>query len=240
MIKSSLVLLSLFSCVCFAAPSAPNNAQKSQTQSAPTKAFKSFTGKVTASKVRMRLKPDLDSPIIRQLTKNDLLLIVAEDAEFYAVEPPKDIKTYIFRSYVLDDIVEASKVNVRLEPHPDAPIVGQLDAGTKVHAKVCSSNHKWLEIAPPSGSRFYVSKEFVESAGGPDYIVTMEKRKKQVEELMASACKIAEEESKKNYEEMSIFTASEQLQAIIRGYSDSPLKNLVNAFSTCIKVCCNV
>lgn len=213
-------------CLCtigFAAPTqtVPQN-KNPVPQVTAVKAFKPFTGRVSANKVRMRVKADLDSHIIRQFAKNDLLLIVGEEGEFFAVEPPKDSKAYVFRSYVLDDVVEANRVNVRLEPHPDAPVIGQLEAGKKVTSQVCALNHKWLEIPMPSGSHFYVSKEFVTTAGGPEYLATMEKRKAQVEDLYNSACLLAESEVKKDYEEMSIFTASEQFQTILRGYTDFP------------------
>ena len=219
MIRSSLVILSLF-CASGFAVAAPLN--KAPQQVAVVKAFKPFTGKVAANKVRLRVKADLDSHIIRQMSKNDLLLIVAEEGEFFAVEPPKDTKAYVFRPYILDEVVEANRVNVRIEPHPDAPVIGQLEAGTRVQSHICPVNHKWLEIPTPAGTRFYVSKEFVTSAGGPEYIVTMEKRKAQVEDLLNAACMQAESECKKSYEEMSIFAVSEQLQSVIRSYSDFP------------------
>ena len=104
--------------------------------------FKSFTGKLIANKVRIRAKPDLDSPIIRQMNKNDLLLVVGESNDFYAIEPLKDTKAYVFRSYVLDNVVEANRVNVRLEPHIDAPIIGQLQIGNRVDGYVCTKHPK--------------------------------------------------------------------------------------------------
>ncbi len=185
-------------------------------------AFKPFTGKVAANKVRIRAKADLDGHIIRQANKNDLLLVVGEEGDFFAVEPPKDTKAYVFRSYILDDLVEANRVNVRLEPHVDAPIIGQLQAGDKVHGLICSMNHKWLEISPPKNSRFYVSKEFITHAGGPEYLVNMEKRKSQVEELLTSAYLNAESECKKSYEEMAPQQAIDQFQTILRNFADFP------------------
>lgn len=196
-------------------PSAPTAAKKQET-------FKTFTGKVLANKVRMRVKPDLESHIIRQFNKNDLLLVVAEKGDFYAIQPPKEMKAYVFRSYVLDNIVEASRVNVRLEPHIDAPIIGQLQAGDKINGQICSMNHKWLEIDPPSDAKFYISKEFISQVGGPDYLVMMQKRKAQAEESLSKAFFIAESECKKDYEEMSILEPTEQLQTIVRNYSDFP------------------
>ncbi len=220
MIRSALVLVSITS-VAFGSTPPPTNS-KPPAQQIGAKAFRPFTGKVTANKVRMRIKPDLDSHIVRQANKNDLFLVVAEEGEFFAIEPPKDIKGYVFRSYILDDIVEVSKVNVRLEPNQDAPIIGQLEAGMKVQSHVCPSNHKWLEIGAPKGTHFYVSKEFLVSVGGPEYIANMEKRKTQAEELLHEALAQAEIESKKSYEDMSILPVVEQFQTLLHAYSDFP------------------
>lgn len=189
---------------------------------AATPNFKPFTGKLAANKVRIRAKADLESPIIRQMNKNELLLVVGEEGDFFAIEPMKDTKAYVFRSYVLDNVVEANRVNVRLEPHVDAPIIGQLQAGEKVDGTVCSINPKWLEIAPPKSVRFYIAKEFVSNAGGPEFLANMQKRKMQVEELLSSAFMHAEEECKKDYEEMAPQHAIEQFQKILRNFADFP------------------
>ncbi|MBX7067369.1 MAG: hypothetical protein K1X28_09070 [Parachlamydiales bacterium] len=184
--------------------------------------FKPFTGKLVANKVRIRAKADLESPIIRQMNKNDLLLVVGDEGDFYAIEPMKDTKAYVFRSYILDNVVEANRVNIRLEPHVDAPIIGQLQAGEKVEGTVCSINPKWLEISPPKSVRFFIAKEFVSNAGGPEFLANMQKRKTQVEELLSSAFMNAEEECKKDYEEMAPQHAIEQFQKILRNFADFP------------------
>lgn len=184
--------------------------------------FNSFTGKVIANKVRVRVKPDLESHIIRQANKDDLLLIVGEKGGFFAVEPPRETKAYVFRSYVLDDIVEANRVNVRLEPHIDAPIIGQLHVGDKVEGQICPLNRKWLEIAPPKETRFFISKEYVAQVGGPEYISVMQKRKSEVEKLLSSAFLLAETECKKAYEEMDLHPAMEQLELVLRNFHDFP------------------
>jgi len=210
--------LSLTAAALQAAPQQP-----ASVKAAPAKkveSFKPFTGKVLANKVRIRVQPDLDSHIFRQVDKNELLLIVGEDSDFYAVQPPKETKAYIFRSYILDNVVEANRVNIRLEPHADGPIVGQLQAGDKINGKPCALNHKWFEIAAPASTRFYVSKEFISNAGGPDFIATMEKRKKLVDDLLNTAFLSAEAECKKAYEDMSPQPIIEQFQTIVKTYSD--------------------
>ena len=184
--------------------------------------FKAFTGKVAANKVRIRAKADIESHIVRQVNKRDLLLIVGEEGEFFAVEPPKDTKAYVFRSYILDDCVEANRVNVRLEPHVDAPIIAQLQAGDKVQGQVCPMNHKWIEIAPPKSTRFFVSKEYILNAGGPEFLANREKRKAQVDELLTNAYFNAEAECKKPFEAMSPQPTIDQFQVILRNFADFP------------------
>lgn len=184
--------------------------------------YAAFTGKVTANKVRLRVKPDRESPVLRQAVKDDLFLIVGEAGDFYAVEPPPGVKAYVFRSYVLDGIVEAGRVNIRLEPHTDSPILGQLQLGDKVQGEVSSLNHKWLEIDPPSSVRFYIAKEYVEKAGGPEYLALMSKRKAEAENLLAQAYSLAEEECKKDFEAMKPETAIGLFQTLLKNYLDFP------------------
>lgn len=208
-----------FSFVVHAAPAVAPAKPSVQSEK---KAFKPFTGKVVANKVRIRVKPDLDSHIIRQVNKNDLLLVVGEEGDFYAVQPSKETKAYVFRSYILDNVVEASRVNVRLEPHVDGPIVAQLQAGDRVQGQICPMNHKWLEISAPNTTRFYVSKEFLANVGPADYLATMEKRKAQISELLSAAYMAAEAECKKNYEEMLPQAIIDQFQSILRNFADFP------------------
>ena len=219
-----LIALSALSMTTFAFAQPPGKkpAENVQATAKKSEALKAFTGKVLANKVRIRSKPDVDSRIVRQVNKNELLLVVGEEGDFWAVQPLKGTKAYVFRSYILDNVVEVNKVNVRLEPHVDAPIIAQLQAGDKVQGEICAMNHKWLEIAPPAKACFYVSKEYVEKAGGPDYLSAMEKRKTEVAELINSAFFLAEAECKKPYEEMSPQEPIEKFQTVMRSYTDFP------------------
>ena len=61
--------------------------------------YKAFTGRILGGGVRMRLHADVDSSVVKELAKNDLVVVRSEKADFYAVEPPSDLKVYIFRRY---------------------------------------------------------------------------------------------------------------------------------------------
>jgi len=187
-------------------------------------AFSPFTGKVLGDKVRMRLQPDLDGYIVRELHKNELISIVGQEGDFYCIEPPDAIKAYIFRSFILDDIVEGNRVNVRLEPDLEAPVIGHLNSGDRVEGEISSLNKKWLEISPPATTHFYVSKEFIEVAGGPELKAKMEKRKKTAAELLENTNLLAKEEMEKPFEAIDFERIKQGYLTIIHEYTDFPQK----------------
>ncbi|MBM3191342.1 MAG: hypothetical protein FJZ63_01645, partial [Chlamydiae bacterium] len=139
--------------------------------------FNKFTGKVVGKNVRLRTHPDLEGHVVRELEKNELLVVVDEKDDFYVVEPASDFKAYVFRSFVLDNVVEGSRVNIRLFPDLEAPIIGHLSAGQRIDGKICEKNSKWLEINAPAETRFFVAKEYLEYAGVPELKALTDKRK---------------------------------------------------------------
>jgi hypothetical protein len=147
--------------------------------------FRPFTAKVVKKKVRLRAKPELDAPIVRELVAGDLMVVDGEEGHFLRVRPPSDLKLYLFRTFVLDGAVEGSRVNVRLAPDLEAPIVTQLNTGDRVLGEVSSLHPKWMEIAPPEQVRFFVARDFVEEIGDEGYLARHEKRSEEVRELLS-------------------------------------------------------
>ncbi len=197
--------------------------KKAQRRSPVVKAaFSPFTGKVTGDKVRMRLQPDLDGYIVRELTKNELLSIADQEGEYYCVQPPEALKAYVFRSFVLDNVVEGNRVNIRLEPHLEAPVIGHLNSGDRVEGTISSDNKKWLKIAPPANTCFYVSKEYIEHVGGPELKEKMALRKESVEQLLEAASLLAKNELTNDFEEINFDQIKEGFLTIIHDYTDFP------------------
>lgn len=133
------------------------------------KKIEPFTGMVTGTKVRMRLQPSLDSLILKELTHGDLLIITGETEDFYAVMPEKSMKGYIYRAYVLDNIVEANNVNLRLDADLQSPIITQLSQGSKVQGTVSHKNNKWLAVDLPEDVRFYIAKNYIKDVGNVSF-----------------------------------------------------------------------
>ncbi len=181
-----------------------------------------FTGKVKGKKVRMRVQADLDSQIVKELNKTDYLTIVGEKGNFWAVEAPAETKAYVFRRFVIDNEVEGNKVNVRLEPTLESPIIGHLNAGEKVQGAISALNNKWLEIAPPANTRFYVAKEYITNVGGPEFKATIEKRKTDVENLFTEVSTLSKAELEKAFDEMDMEKVNASFAALIENYNDFP------------------
>lgn len=184
------------------------------------KTFKPFTGKILGYKVRLRTGPDLESHIIAQLNKNDLLLVVGEENDFWKVKPSSNTKAYVFRSYILDDQVEANRVNIRLSPNTDSPVIGQLQKGEKVNGEISKQDHKWLEINPPENAVFYIAKEFVGYAGSQSYFSIMNKKKEEVKDLLSTAYLLTEKECKKPFDQMNASEATALFEKVIEEYAE--------------------
>lgn len=195
---------------------------KVESMTPPKSHINRFTGKVTGKNVRLRTLPDLESFVVRELEKNELLVITEEKGDFYGVEPSSQTKAYVFRSFVLDNIVEGNRVNVRLFPDLEAPIIGHLSMGKRIDGKICDKNNKWLEIDPPAETKFYVAKEFVEYAGGPELKAMTDKRKNAVSQLLESTNLLCQAEMRKPFEEITREKIVKGYQTILNDYKDFP------------------
>lgn len=185
--------------------------------------FTPFTGKIKGKKVRLRLSADLDSKIIKELNKNELVSIVGEKEDFWAVQPPADTKVYVFRSFVLDNVVEGNRVNVRLEPSLEAPVVAHLNAGEQLVNPVISPiNNKWLEIAPPPQTHFYIAKDYIDYAGGPEFKAQHDRRMATVGQILEATAVLSQSELRKPFEEVDFDRIAGNYNTVIHDYTDFP------------------
>ena len=193
-----------------------------QAQVVKKKTFSPFTGKIKGNKVRVRLQPDLECQVVKELVKHDLVSVIDEEGDFWAIQAPEGVKAYVFRSFVLDNTVEGNRVNIRLQPSLDAPIIGHLNSGDKIKGSVSSLNNKWLEIPTPTQAKFYVAKDFVEFAGGPDLKAQLDKRKNTLEQLFESSSLLCKVEMQKSFEEIDFERLKRSFTTIIQDATDFP------------------
>jgi len=196
------------------------SAPKQVTKKAP---FKSFTGKLIKDRVRMRLQPNLDAHIFKELHKDDLVLVVDEEEDFYACQPPQNLNAYIFRTYVLDDVVEGNNVNVRLDPDITAPVVAQLNTGDPIiGGKPAPQNNKWLQMELPKTVRFYVAKDFVTKAGDATLFSQYQLREKETRQALRTIEASLNQEFEKPFAQIQLAETANKLQEIIVQNKDLP------------------
>lgn len=192
------------------------------TSTEPNTPFQPFTGKVKGNRVRLRLQPTLEAQVLRESKAGELFAIVAENQSFYAIRAPKDMKGYVFRTFVLDNVVEGERVNIRLAPDLESPVIGQLHRGDSIVAGVAAENNKWLEIALPSSLTFYIAKDYVIKAGEITLADEMEaKRSEALHRLSAAFC-FAEASLQKPFEEIEFPALHEKFTTFISDFNHFP------------------
>lgn len=218
---TSFIILSCIAAIQMTASSLHASAAVENNSSEYVEPFTPFTGRVTRNKVRMRLNPTLDSSVLRELNKDDLLVIVSEKDDFYGIQVPQDIKAFVYRTFVLDNVVEGNHVNIRLEPTLEAPVIAQLNSGERVDGVISPLNSKWLEINTPKSTQFYVSKDFIEKIGDSTLIETISKRRENVNRLLESTYQISELELQKPYQQIQLDGIFQNLNKIISDKNNS-------------------
>ncbi|MBA2369277.1 MAG: SH3 domain-containing protein [Candidatus Protochlamydia sp.] len=203
-------------------PSFMSMRKKVEKVPADLSAFEPFTGRITKNKVRLRLQPTYEGHVWKEYAKNDLILILGETDDFYAARPPEDAKGYVFRTYILDNVVEGSRVNVRLKPNLESPIIAQLNSGDRIEGTIDPANSKWLEIKLPPTARFYIAKEYIERVGDSNHLAKMEKRKQEVSSLLGQTEASSLLEMQKPFNQVNVEGIKANYEYIIANYADFP------------------
>lgn len=215
MFKKSVLFLGVLACAATANLSANDE----------TTQFEPFTGSIVGSKVRLRTQPNLESHVVRETSQGELFAVMSETSDYYAVSPPKGTKGYVFRTYILEGKVEADRVNVRLYPDIEAPVIARLNTGDEVEAVVSDINSRWLEVELPQSAHFYVAKEYLEKKGDVELIGKLEKRHAQATHHLSSAFSFAKSEIQKPFEQIDLDQVNHKFEQIVSDYAD--LKEIV-------------
>lgn len=185
-------------------------------------AFAPFTGKVAKGKVRLRATPAIDGFIVQELQRGEMLLVDGEQEGFYQVECPEKVKGYVFRTFVLDGKVEGSRVNVRLAPDLEAPVIAQLNSGDTVDGYIYANNTKWIECNPPQNVRFFVATDYIEKAGDAKYLALCKEKKIESTQLLQTALQTASLEFDKPFNEIDMQSILTCCETIVQDFTECP------------------
>lgn len=181
-----------------------------------------FTGKITKNKVRIRLQPAFDGAVLREVNLNDLVVVMGESDDFYAIQPPADVKAYVYRTFVLDNVIEGNRVNARLKPDLESPVVIQLNSGDRVEGSIYAANNKWMEIKLPSSARFYIAKEYVTKAGDAGLKARLEKKHDEAFQLLNTTEGVAKAEMQKPFDQINLDGIKLNYEHLMKDYPEFP------------------
>ncbi len=118
------------------------------------------TVRVTGDRVSLRAEPHLEGYLLDRAMRGEELTYLGETNGWVAVQAPESLDFWVAGEYLQNGVVEPEKLNVRAGPSLNYPRVAVLSQGDVVALR--GEFNEWLKIAPPEGSRVWISAEYAE------------------------------------------------------------------------------
>ncbi len=163
-------------------PSSTTTASTSTTLTLPpgstritaAEAAQPFVGSITADRVYVRSGPGSNYYELGQLSKGDLVQVVASRQGWYQILPPNGTFCMVAKDFVDVDssgtagTTKADYVNVRAgtalsKAREPSAVLTVIRKGTKL--TILGSTDKYYEIAPPEKAYVYINPQFVKNSG---------------------------------------------------------------------------
>ncbi len=116
--------------------------------------------RVTGDRVSLRAKPDLNGDLLDRAMRGEEMAYFEQTNGWVAVQAPESLDFWVAGEYVKNGVIEPEKLNVRSGPSRNYTVVAVLSKGDAVSLR--GEFNDWLKIAPPQGSRVWISEDFVE------------------------------------------------------------------------------
>ena len=121
--------------------------------------------RVAGDRVSLRTMPNVESELLDRAMRGEELELLGETNGWVAVQAPNSLSFWVSGQYVQNGVVQPEKLNVRSGPSPNYSVVCVVNKGDSVSLR--GEFNDWLKIAPPVGSRVWISAEYVETAELP-------------------------------------------------------------------------
>jgi uncharacterized protein YgiM (DUF1202 family) len=120
-----------------------------------------FKGKITSNNVKLRAGYNENFTALKNLKKDEELIVVDRYFCWYQVKLPNDVYCYISKAYVNDQgLVTANSLNIRAGAGEKYHILGKLKKGEPVF--IVGTEGDWYKIVPPEGASGWVSEDYLE------------------------------------------------------------------------------
>lgn len=139
--------------------------------------------RVTGDRVSLRAKPDLNAELLDRAMRGDEMICFERTNNWVAVQAPESLNFWVAKEFIQNGVVVPVKLNVRSGPSLNYNVMTVMLQGEKVVVRGefppadevtedTSEQSKWYNIAPPFGSRVWISEDYVEMVAPPKPVVT--------------------------------------------------------------------
>lgn len=116
--------------------------------------------KVTGDRVSLRAKADVNSELLDRAMRGEELVFFEKTNGWVAVQAPDSLHFWAASEYIQNGIVVPEKLNIRSGPSQNYSVVFVAEKGMLLSLR--GEFNEWVKIAPPAGSRVWISEEFTE------------------------------------------------------------------------------
>ncbi len=117
--------------------------------------------KVTGDRVSLRAKPDINSELLDRAMRGEELVLLGKTNDWVAVQAPDSLNFWVSGEYIQNGIVVPEKLNIRSGPSQNYSVVFVANKGDSVALR--GEFNEWIKIAPPAGSRVWISEKYTET-----------------------------------------------------------------------------
>ncbi|MDZ8119045.1 SH3 domain-containing protein [Pontiella agarivorans] len=116
--------------------------------------------KVTGDRVSLRAQPGLEGELLDRAMRGEEMPYIDHTNGWYAVQAPSNLNFWVFGNYVDNGKVLPKKLNVRSGPSQNYNVVTIVLRDELVDVR--GEFNGWLKIAPPKGTRVWISSDYSE------------------------------------------------------------------------------
>lgn len=122
--------------------------------------------KVTGDRVSLRAQPDVQSELLDRAMLGDEFILLDKTNGWVAVEAPGSLDFWVSSQYIQNGVVQPPRLNVRSGPSQNYSVVSVVNKGDALALR--GEFNDWVKIAPPAGSRVWLSEQYVEIIDPPE------------------------------------------------------------------------
>lgn len=121
--------------------------------------------KVTGDRVSLRAQPSLDGELLDRAMRGEEMVYFEQTNGWVAVQAPESLNFWVAAEFLKGGVVQPKKLNVRSGPSQNYNVVAIVRRDDVLTLR--GEFNDWLKIAPPLGSRVWISEDYVERVAPP-------------------------------------------------------------------------